>query len=149
LLGTGKSRPNFWRPGLSKDNTYIDVIKSQVTHLGQKAILRSFFFSQHRFSSPNSQYLLIACHTYSESYWSNGSFGAIGPSLYDVQTKCQPDKIPTRQNANQRLDFCQDFLLWLTFCPSQFLVVILSGPSQHVLAFWQNHEKWRHLSEYE
>ena len=53
------------------------------------------------------------------------------------------------QNAAQRLAFCPDFLLWLAFCPSQFLVGILSGTSQHVLAFCQNHEKCRHLSECE
>ena len=66
-----------------------------------------------------------------------------------VRKKCQLDKMPTRQNANQRLAFCPDFLLWLAFCPSQFLVGILSGPSQHVLAFCQNHEKCHHLSECE
>ena len=59
------------------------------------------------------------------------------------------DKMPTGQNANQWLAFCPDFLLWLAFSPSQFLVGILSGPSQHVLAFCQNHEKCRHLSECE
>ena len=67
----------------------------------------------------------------------------------DGRTKCQPDKMATGQNANQRLAFCPHFLLWLAFCPSQFLVGILSGPSQHVLAFCQNHEKCRHLSECE
>ena len=66
-----------------------------------------------------------------------------------VRTKCQLDKMPTGRNANQRLALCPDFLLWLAFCPSQFLVGILSGPSQHVLAFCQNHEKCRHLSECE
>ena len=59
------------------------------------------------------------------------------------------DKMPTGRNANQRLAFCPDFLLWLAFCPSQFLVGILSGPSQHVLAFCQNHEKCRYLRECE
>ena len=57
--------------------------------------------------------------------------------------------MPTGQNTNQRLAFCPDFLLWLAFCPSQFLVGILSGPSQHVLAYCQNHEKCHHLSECE
>ena len=50
------------------------------------------------------------------------------------RTKCQPDKMPTEQNANQRL----------AFCPSQFLVGILSGTSQHVLALCPNHEKCCH-----
>ena len=59
------------------------------------------------------------------------------------------DKMPFGQNANQRLAFCTDFFLWLAFCLSQFLVGILSGPSQDVLAFCQNHEKCRHLSECE
>ena len=36
-----------------------------------------------------------------------------------VRTKCQPDKMPTRHNANQRLAFCPDLSLWLAFCPSQ------------------------------
>ena len=70
------------------------------------------------------------------------------PSLVCGQ-KCQPDKMPTGRNANQRLALCPDFLFWLAFCPSQFLVGILSGPSQDVLAFCQNHEKCRHLSECE
>ena len=35
------------------------------------------------------------------------------------RTKCQPDKMPTGHNANQRLAFCPDFFLWLAFCPSQ------------------------------
>ena len=38
------------------------------------------------------------------------------------------------KNANQRLAFCPDFLLWLAFCPSQFLVGILSGPS-HMFSY--------------
>ena len=37
----------------------------------------------------------------------------------DGRTKCQPDKMATGQNANQRLAFCSDFFLWLAFCPSQ------------------------------
>ena len=36
-----------------------------------------------------------------------------------VWTKCQPDKMPTGHNANQRLAFCLDLFLWLAFCPSQ------------------------------
>ena len=48
------------------------------------------------------------------------------------------------QIANQRLAFCPDFFLWLAFCPSQFLIGILSGTSQHVLALCPNHEKCRH-----
>ena len=36
-----------------------------------------------------------------------------------VRTKCQPDKMPTGHNANQRLAFCPDLSLWLAFCPSQ------------------------------
>ena len=76
-----------------------------------------------------------------------------------ISTLCQcircAYKMPTRQNANQtkcqpdKMPKCPDFLLWLVFCPSHFLVGILSGPSQHVLAFCQNHEKCRHLSECE
>ena len=52
----------------------------------------------------------------------------------DGRTKCQPDKMATGQNANQRL----------AFCPPQFLVGILSGTSQHVLALCRNHDKGRH-----
>ena len=52
--------------------------------------------------------------------------------------------MPFGQNANQRLAFCTDFFLWLAFCLSQFLVGILSGTSQHVLALCPNHEKCRH-----
>ena len=52
--------------------------------------------------------------------------------------------MPTAQNANQRLAFCPVFFLLLAFCPSQFLVGILSGTSQHVLALFLNHEKYRH-----
>ena len=39
--------------------------------------------------------------------------------------------------------FARTFL-WLAFCPSQFLVGILSGTSRHVLALCPNHEKYRH-----
>ena len=38
---------------------------------------------------------------------------------YGGRTKCQPDKMPTGHNANQRLAFCPYFFLWLAFCPSQ------------------------------
>ena len=61
------------------------------------------------------------------------------------RTKCQPDKMPTGRNANQKLAFCPDFFLWLAFCPSQFLVGILSRTSQHVLALCPNHEKCDHV----
>ena len=54
--------------------------------------------------------------------------------------------MPTGQNANQRLAFCLDFFLWLASCPSQCLVGILSGTSQHVLALCPNHEKSHHAS---
>ena len=50
------------------------------------------------------------------------------------------DKMPFGQNANQRLAFCTDFFLWLAFCLSQFLVGILSGTSQHVLALCPNQQ---------
>ena len=53
-------------------------------------------------------------------------------SIHGGRTKCQPDKMPTGRNANQRLAYCPDSLLWLAFCPSQFLVGILSPPSKHV-----------------
>ena len=36
-----------------------------------------------------------------------------------VRTKCQPDKMPTGHNANQRMAFCPAFFQWLAFCPSQ------------------------------
>ena len=49
---------------------------------------------------------------------------------FGVRTKCQP-----------KVGILSRLLLWLAFCPSQFLVGILSGPYQHVLAFCQNHEK--------
>ena len=49
----------------------------------------------------------------------------------------------TRSGCRTKCQLC----LWLAFCLSQFLVGILSGPSQHVLAFCQNHEKCHHLSE--
>ena len=55
--------------------------------------------------------------------------------------------MPTRQNANRTKcqPFCPDFFLWLAFCPTQFLVGILSRTSpQHVLALCPNHEKCRH-----
>ena len=35
------------------------------------------------------------------------------------RTKCQPDKMPTGHNANQRLAFCPGFFQLLAFCPSQ------------------------------
>ena len=60
------------------------------------------------------------------------------PLSNGVRTKCQ-----------RKVGILSRLLLWLAFCPSQFLVGILSGPSQHVLAFCQNHEKCRHLSECE
>ena len=60
------------------------------------------------------------------------------PLSNSVRTKCQ-----------WKVGILSRLLLWLAFCPSQFLVGILSGPSQHVLAFCQNHEKCRHLSECE
>ena len=31
------------------------------------------------------------------------------PAFMGVRTKCQPDKMPTGHNANQRLAFCPDF----------------------------------------
>ena len=52
------------------------------------------------------------------------------PSIFNGgRTKCQPDKMPTGRNANQRLAFCPDFFLWLAFRPDFFSVVgILSVP---------------------
>ena len=44
------------------------------------------------------------------------------------RTKCQPDKMPT------------GLFLWLAFRPSQLLVSILSGTSQHVLTLCPNHQ---------
>ena len=35
------------------------------------------------------------------------------------RTKCQPDKMPTGQNANLGWHFVRDFFLWLAFCPDQ------------------------------
>ena len=35
------------------------------------------------------------------------------------RTKCQPDKMPTGQNANLGWHFVCDFFLWLAFCPDQ------------------------------
>ena len=52
------------------------------------------------------------------------------------------DKMPTGPNANKRLAFSSDFFV-VGICPSQFLVGIWSGPSQHVLAFCLNHENHR------
>ena len=37
-----------------------------------------------------------------------GDMGQVD-SLQGVWTKCQPDKMPTGHNANQRLTFCPDF----------------------------------------
>ena len=39
--------------------------------------------------------------------------------LVGVWTKCQPDKMPTGQNANLGWHFVRDFCLWLAFCPDQ------------------------------
>ena len=41
-------------------------------------VFRGFFFWQNRFARPNSQLLPIACLSYSESYWSSGSFELLG-----------------------------------------------------------------------
>ena len=42
---------------------------------------KNVFFAKNRFSWPNSQHLPIACHTCSESYWFDGSFGKSGDPL--------------------------------------------------------------------
>ena len=55
--------------------------------------------------------------------------------LNGVRTKCQPDIMPTKGWHFVRTYFCG----W-HFVHSNFLVGILSGPSQHVLAFWPSHE---------
>ena len=51
------------------------------------------------------------------------------------RTKCQPDIMPTKGWHFVRIFFCG----W-HFVRPNFLVGILSGPSQHVLAFFPNHE---------
>ena len=73
-----------------------------------------------------------------KSHWRNALQMWSVPLSNGVRTKCQ-----------RKVGILSRLLLWLAFCPSQFLVGILSGPSQHVLAFCQNHEKCRHLSECE
>ena len=60
------------------------------------------------------------------------------------RTKCQPDIMPTKGWYFVPTYFCG----W-HFVRPNFLVGILSGPSQHVLAYCQNHEKCHHLSECE
>ena len=50
-----------------------------------------------------------------EDVGGGGGGGGVGGG----RTKCQPDKMPTGHNANQRLAFCPDFFLWLAFCPPQ------------------------------
>ena len=108
---------------------------------------------------PDSLMFVLWCHIFWVRKWYSFIFFLTNMewshrfrySLRGVRTECQPDKMPTRQNANQRLAFCldfflwlafrPDFFLWLAFCPSQFLVDILSWTSQHVLALCPNHEK--------
>ena len=51
------------------------------------------------------------------------------------RTKCQPDIMPTKGWHFVGTYFCG----W-HFVHPNFLVGILSGPSQHVLAFWPSHE---------
>ena len=41
------------------------------------------------------------------------------PNRQGGRTKCQPDKMPTGQNANLGWHFVRDFFLWLAFCPDQ------------------------------
>ena len=58
-------------------------------------------------------------------------------------TKYQPDKMLTGQNANWtkchlKVGVLSGLFLWLAFWLSHFLVGILFGPSQHVLAFYPN-----------
>merc|ERR1711952_120842 len=55
------------------------------------------------------------------------------------RTKCQPDIMPTKGWHFVRTFFCG----W-HFVRPNFLVGILSGPSQHVFAFCRNHEN--HIS---
>ena len=50
------------------------------------------------------------------------------------RTKCQPDIMPTKGWHFVRTYFCG----W-HFVHPNFLVGILSGPSQHVLAVWPSH----------
>ena len=73
-----------------------------------------------------------------KSHWRNALQMWSVPLSNGVRTKCQ-----------RKVGILSRLLLWLAFCPSQFLVGILSGPSQHVLAFCQNNEKCRHLSKCE
>ena len=65
-------------------------------------------------------------------------FQNLSVSLSGVQTKCQPDE------CQPQVGILSGLFLWLAFCPSQFLIGILSGTSQHVLALCPNHEKCRH-----
>ena len=51
------------------------------------------------------------------------------------RTKCQPDIMPTKG-----WHFVRIFFFSWHFVRPNFLVGILSGPSQHVLAFCPNHE---------
>ena len=51
---------------------------------------------------------------------SSGGHGRVLTYLITgVWTKCQPDKMPTGQNANLGWHFVRDFFLWLAFCPDQ------------------------------
>ena len=65
--------------------------------------------------------------------------------LNGVRTKCQPDIMPTKGWHFVRTFFCGWHYVRIYFCGwhfvrPNFLVGILSGPSQHVLAFCLNHE---------
>ena len=57
------------------------------------------------------QGLKISCSPVLKARWRGNLRGG--------RTKCQPDKMPTGHNANQRLAFCPDLFLWLAFCLSQ------------------------------
>ena len=66
------------------------AFQSQVTQIRvhqNRRFWGVFFFSKNRFTWPNGQFLPITCHTYSESYWSDGSFGTSGNPL---RASCDP-----------------------------------------------------------
>ena len=76
--------------------------------LGRFSLLTRYVRKMHILIKSWSLHVLFEICLHTSIYWQWG-----------VRTKCQPDKMPTGHNANQRLAFCPDLFLWLAFCPSQ------------------------------